>query len=191
MDIQVLNVSKKFDQNQVLHNINLHLKEGKISVLMGPSGRGKTTLINLMMGLMKPDQGEIRGLKGKRVAAVFQEDRLIEHLDAVFNVKLVCNSSITLDIIEKEFEKVGLTEYQDKPVASLSGGMRRRVAIVRAILADSDIIILDEPFKGLDEELKKKVILYVKDHTVDKTVIVVTHEKEEATLLNAKIIPLM
>lgn len=185
MDISLHQVSKQFGQNQVMKDLNFTFMEGQINCIMGVSGSGKTTLINLLMGFIKQDAGEIRGLQGRQIAAVFQEDRLIEHWDAIKNVRLVCGKAVTAQKVEEEFDKVGLEEYLEKPVRDLSGGMRRRVAIVRAILAESDLVIMDEPFKGLDEALKRKVIEYVRQKTRGKTVIVVTHDKEEVQLLEA------
>lgn len=188
MDIQLKHISKSFEQKEVLEDYSTSFKEGCINCLMGASGIGKTTLINIIMNLIKPDSGEIHGLEGKRIAAVFQEDRLIEHWTAYKNVRLVCDKSVSPDRIEKELAKVGIEEYHNKPMKQFSGGMRRRVAIVRAMLAKSDILILDEPFRGLDEELKLQVIEYVKNASQGKTVIVVTHEKEDVRLLEANLI---
>jgi NitT/TauT family transport system ATP-binding protein len=188
MDIQFNQVSKQFDQKTVFYNLNLTFLEGRISCLMGPSGIGKTTVLNIMMGLIKPDSGEVLGLGGRRLAAVFQEDRLIEHWNAVKNIKLVCDWEISEERIKKELREVGITEEQNQPVSCFSGGMRQRVAIVRAMMADSDLIILDEPFRGLDEKLKTQVIEYIKKKTRGKTVIVVTHETEDADLLDANLI---
>jgi len=187
MDISLHHVSKQFGENQVIKDFNTIFTEGQMNCIMGASGSGKTTLINILMGLIKQDCGEINGLQGKRIAVVFQEDRLIEHWDAIKNVRLVCDKSITAWNVEQEFVKVGLEEYLNKPVLDLSGGMRRRVAIVRAMLAKSDLVIMDEPFKGLDEALKRKVIEYVKQKMQGKTVLVVTHEKEEVQLLEATV----
>jgi len=190
MDIKLINLAKQFDQKVIFKDLNVTFLEGKMNCLMGASGIGKTTVINILMGLVEPDSGEVRGGQGKRVAAVFQEDRLIEHWNATQNVKLVCDKTISVDIIEQELLKVGLEDHQDKLVKNFSGGMRRRVAIVRAMLAKSDLIILDEPFKGLDETLKNQVIEYVKLRAKGKTVIVVTHDKEEVQLLEANLITL-
>jgi len=190
MDIKLINLAKQFDQKVIFKDLNVTFLEGKMNCLMGASGIGKTTVINILMGLVEPDSGEVRGGQGKRVAAVFQEDRLIEHWNATQNVKLVCDKTISVDIIEQELLKVGLEDHQDKSVKNFSGGMRRRVAIVRAMLAKSDLIILDEPFKGLDETLKNQVIEYVKLRAKGKTVIVVTHDKEEVQLLEANLITL-
>lgn len=185
MDITMNQVSKWFDNQEVIKEYSVTLQEGKLYCLMGPSGIGKTTLINMLMGLIKPDQGNIQGLRGKKLSVVFQEDRLIEHWDAIHNVLLVCDSTVTASTVEEEFQKVDLKDYADKPVKDLSGGMRRRVAIVRAILAKGDLLIMDEPFKGLDEQLKELVIEYVKGNARDKTAIIVTHDKLEAELLEA------
>ena len=188
MAIELVHISKHFDDHVVFENLNIVFPEGEISCLMGASGSGKTTLLQLLMGLEKPDAGEIKGMRGKKIAAVFQEDRLIEHFDAVRNIKLVCDKQITVQRIEKELKRVGIEDYTNKTVSHFSGGMRRRVAIVRAILADNDVLFLDEPFKGLDEQLKYQVIDYVRQMTMGKTVILVSHDKEEAQRLQARII---
>lgn len=188
MDIQLLHLSKCFDKKQVLNDVNLTFMEGYVNCLMGASGIGKTTILHLLMGLVKPDAGKILGMEDRRVAVIFQEDRLIEHWNAVENVRLVCDKQVTQKMIEEEFQKVGLEEYKEKPVRSLSGGMRRRVAIVRAMLAQSNLVIMDEPFKGLDESLKNTVIAYVRQKTAGKTVILVTHDKEEIPLLEGKLL---
>lgn len=157
---------------------------------MGASGIGKTTILNLIMGLTKPDSGEILGMHGREIAAVFQEDRLIDHWSAIKNIRLVCDKEISDQQLEQEFLEVGLVDIKDKPVKYFSGGMRRRVAIVRAMLAKSDVVILDEPLKGLDEALKLQMIDYIRQRTKGKTVIVVTHDKDEAVQLEATVINL-
>lgn len=187
-EIIIQGVSKSFSDLNVLHNFNAKITYGEITCIMGSSGSGKTTLLNLLLGLCKPDQGSIQGLEGKSIAAVFQEDRLCESFDAIENVKLAISHKISDQRIMGEFQKVRLTDYENKPVSQLSGGMKRRVAIIRAILADSEVIIMDEPIKGLDAELKQTVLEYIKNATLGKTVIMVTHDREEAQLLGAKII---
>ncbi len=192
MDIQLHNISKSFEGKSILKNLNVTFPEGRMSCLMGVSGVGKTTVVNIIMGLIKPDSGEVTGTKQKKVAAVFQEDRLIEHWDAVKNVGLVCGKTVAEELIVQELNKVGIgiTDCRNKAVKAFSGGMRRRVALVRAVLAKSDIIIMDEPFKGLDEGLKNQVIEYVRENTKGKTVIVVTHDREEVSRLGAGLVQL-
>lgn len=190
MDIRLINLTKRFGDKTVLDNVNISFAEGRISCLMGPSGRGKTTVANLLMGLIKPDSGTIEGCRGKAIAAVFQEDRLIEHWDAEKNIRLVCDKSVDSEQIREELQKVGINDYKSKAVGSFSGGMCRRVALVRALMARGDIIILDEPFKGLDDAVKMQVIEYLKTKTRGKTVIVITHDRTDAALLNADLITL-
>lgn len=188
MDIRLINLTKKFGDKAVLDNINLSFAEGRISCLMGPSGIGKTTVANLIMGLIKPDSGSIEGCMGKAIAAVFQEDRLIEHWDAEKNIRLVCDRSVDSEQIRQELNKVGITDFKNKAVGSFSGGMRRRVALVRALMSKADILILDEPFKGLDDAMKMQVIEYLKSKSEGKTVIVITHDREDAKALDADLV---
>ena len=154
---------------------------------MGPSGCGKTTLLNLLMGLVPPDDGTISGVPAKK-SAVFQEDRLCMCFSAVTNVRMVCSRKITTEMIESHLATIGLKDSMHMPVLELSGGMQRRVAIVRAVLAESEIIFLDEPFKGLDAETKQSVMQYVKANTQGKTVVMVTHDEEEAKSMGGHLI---
>ena len=185
MDIIIKDINIQFDGKPVLKDFSTVFKEGKINCIMGASGIGKTTLINILMELIRPDSGQVIGLDDKRISAVFQEDRLIEHWDAVKNILLVADKQITRSIVIDALNSSGLNNIDKKPVKSLSGGMRRRVSIIRALINDNDIIIMDEPFKGLDESLKKQIIRYIKANTNNKTVIVITHEKDEAAELGA------
>lgn len=188
MDIAVENLSKKYKNKIVLKDFSAVIKEGKTTVIMAPSGMGKTTFIRILSGLEKADSGTIEGIEGKKISMVFQEDRLCSNLNAVSNVRMVCNKSISRKQIYDELAAVGLVGSETQPVSQLSGGMKRRVALVRALMAEYDLLILDEPFKGLDEENKKKVMDYAKRKTTGKTVILVTHEEEEAALMGGEII---
>lgn len=188
MDIVIKDICKSYAGKLVLDHITLTLPENKITCIMGPSGKGKTTLIHILMDLVKADYGKISGMDGRRISAVFQEDRLCEGMDAISNVRIVCGKRTTESEIEKEFQALRLTDYRGKPVNKLSGGMKRRVAIARAIMADAEVYIMDEPFKGLDEELKEQVIVHVKQKLKGKTVIIVTHDKSDAVLLEAQVV---
>lgn len=186
--IKVNHLKKQYGEQVIFHDLNMELERGKITCIMGNSGCGKTTLLHILLGLVKPDGGMIEGLEKARFAAVFQENRLCETFDAVVNVNLAVHPSITKAEIEREFEKVGLTDYHNKPVGNLSGGMKRRVAIVRALMSDYSVLVLDEPFKGFDAALKQQMMLYLKETVRSKTVIMVTHEQEEAEFLANKVI---
>ena len=162
---------------------------GKITVIEGASGRGKTTLLNLIAGLQKPDEGEISGVP-ERIAFVFQEDRLCEEFGALGNLRIVCGRTKTKEEMLSHLRALSVADEPGKPVGTFSGGMKRRVSIARAICYDADCVLLDEPFKGLDGALKKDVMDYVLRHTVGKTVICVTHDPAEAEYLGAEIMSL-
>lgn len=187
-DIVFKNVSVNFDEKEVLKDINLTIKQGEVIGIMGASGIGKTTFVKVLLGLLKPSSGNVYGLENIQFSAVFQEDRLCEGFDAITNVKMVLPSSITTEQVEKEFSKVLLTDYKGKSVSKLSGGMKRRVAIVRAVMAKSDVIILDEPLKGLDEALKEQVLFYLKESLAERTIVLVTHDKTEIEAFHAKLL---
>ena len=178
--VEIKNLVKKFDDKKVIDDLSVVLKEGRITTVMGTSGCGKTTLAMMLLGLLHPDAGTIKGLEGKRLSAVFQEDRLVENLSAVANIKMVLDEEVDLEAILRQLAEVELGgELIRKPTGQLSGGQKRRVAIVRAMMAESDFICLDEPFKGLDVETKEKVMAYVKRKIEGKTVLFITHDIDE------------
>ncbi|HJD28900.1 MAG TPA: ATP-binding cassette domain-containing protein [Candidatus Blautia avicola] len=195
MDIQIEHLDKAYGENQVLKDFSAVIPEGKTTCIMAPSGKGKTTLLNILLGLESYDGGRIRGLEGKKKSAVFQEDRLCENLSSRANIRMIREKKISrgsgfLKKMEEGLEALELQEWGDQPVRKLSGGMKRRTAILRALLADWEILFMDEPFKGLDIETKKKVMEYVKNECLGKTVAFVTHDPEEAKEMGAEILVL-
>jgi NitT/TauT family transport system ATP-binding protein len=186
MDIIIKNLHKSFGDNKVLKGIDLVVKQNRITCLMGQSGSGKTTLLNILMGFEKADSGEMLNVPVHK-SAVFQENRLCEDFSVLTNIKMV-NDALKEDVILRHLDAVGLRENSNQKVSTLSGGMKRRVALVRAILAEKDVLFLDEPLKGLDEETRDKVIDYLLNNTKNTTVIMVTHQIEEAQALNAEIV---
>lgn len=185
--IRVDNVSKSYGDKRVLNNVSCEFEDGKIYCIMGESGVGKTTLIRLIMGLEKPDEGYISS--SKQFAAAFQEDRLLEDRDAVDNVMFVLKNggSKSREQTEQYLSELLPEDRLHIRVDSLSGGMRRRVAVARAMLSDRNTIILDEPFTGLDDETKKTVINFIKKWQNNRTVIVVTHSYTDSEMLGAGI----
>ncbi len=181
MDIKVDHVSKAYGEQQILRDLCCVFPEGKTTCIRGRSGCGKTTLIRLLLGLDIPDKGKIEVISDRKISAVFQEDRLCENLSAASNIRLVCTETISDRELEEAYKAVAL----QKPVRELSGGMRRRVSILRALLADSDCVIMDEPLRGLDEKTRTKSIDYILKKTEGKTLIFVTHEEQEAVWLKA------
>ena len=182
MAIELQNVSKFFGEKQVLQNFSHVFPEGELTCVMGPSGCGKTTLLSLLLGLEQPDSGRVLGMEGRRKSAVFQEDRLCENAGAVSNLRLV-NPTLTREEAEAMLRDLDLGDSLRQPVRTLSGGMKRRVAILRALAADYDVLLCDEPFKGLDQATKALVMDYFLGKTKGKTVILVTHDQGETEAL--------
>ena len=138
-----------------------------------------------MMGLTLPDSGELHNI-GKSIAAVFQEDRLPNDFTPYVCVKMTAPHGISKETILSHLAEVGLADCANKPVSQLSGGMRRRVAIIRAVVCNADTVFFDEPFTGLDRDTKLKTIEYIKRHTQGKTLVFVSHDAEDETLLQAR-----
>ena len=179
--IEIKEVSKSYDK-KVLDEVSFTVEPGSIMVITGPSGKGKTTLLNIMMGLVSPDSGEVIGIPEKK-SCVFQEDRLLENFTVEENLKLV--SDLPVEELKKECSILLREKEFSQKVREFSGGMKRRVSILRALLTSSEVIFMDEPFKGLDVELKEKVIRYTLEKRKDRTLFVVTHDISEAERLGA------
>lgn len=186
-DIEIKNLCKSYGEKTVFNGYDLSISAGSVTALMGLSGAGKTTLLRLIAGLEKPDSGSITGVPDT-VSMVFQEDRLCEQLTALENVSLVLpradkdTRSRQKETILRHFEQTGLdiSKNIDSPVSSLSGGMKRRVALVRAMLYPSVLVLLDEPCKGLDETTRELTINYIKKERRGRTMLIVTHDEAEA-----------
>ncbi len=169
-------VTKGFEDRTVIEDFSLVLAPGEKVALLGASGCGKSTVGKLLLGLLKADGGEVK--RPTRLGAVFQEDRLCKEFDAVTNIAMVTGNREAAEIALAE---VGLADIKGKPVAALSGGMKRRVAIVRAVLSDGELLVLDEPFTGLDAESKQRVLRYVNENLRGRSVLLITHNEEELT----------
>ena len=188
--VEIHDLTKSFQDLRVLEGINLTLEEGKTYCLMAPSGGGKTTLMRILMGLETADSGEIRGLEGKRLAVVFQEDRLCEAYTPLDNVMMTAAPHVTRDTARRELCRLLPEESVGRPVCTLSGGMKRRTAICRAILASGQILLVDEPFTGLDGDTRQEVIRYIKEKTEGKLVVLSTHQEEDVEALGGELIRL-
>ena len=182
--IRLDHVYKGFNGNAVLEDISLALPEKGFCAITGRSGRGKTTLLYLIAGLYKPDRGSIQR-NGETISMVFQEDRLLPHRSAVDNVRFVCGAS-EAEILS-HLEQVGLGAELDKYPKELSGGMKRRVSIARALAAKADVYIMDEPFKGLDPETRSAVFGVIRRRTEDALLIMVTHDPTDAECADMRI----
>ncbi len=186
MKLVLHDISKSFGSLSVLDHVSAELESGHVYCLMGPSGSGKTTLFRIIMGLESPDDGYISGIDpDTRIAAVFQEDRLCEEFTPVENVMMVTGKAYTRDKIRKELAVILPEESLDRPVDTLSGGMKRRTAICRALLAPSDLILMDEPFTGLDEDTRLNVSGYIREKSAGKLLLFSTHHEEDTEALGA------
>ncbi|WP_312432485.1 ATP-binding cassette domain-containing protein [Lacrimispora sp.] len=192
MELKVNHLSKSFGTLNVFMQVNLSLHSGQVYCLMGSSGSGKTTFFRILLGLEEADSGSMEGLQGTRASAVFQENRLCESFTPADNITMVIpgRSSRSRTQAREELLRLLPEEALSRPVSTLSGGMKRRVAIVRALSVPCDMILMDEPFTGLDEITKRTVIQYIKEKTRDKLVIISTHQEEDVALLNGTLIRL-
>ncbi len=181
--IGVKGLKKCYGPHCVFDGLDMIFDEGQIHCLLAPSGAGKTTLFNIMSGLEKADEGQIYGTAGKKVAYVFQEDRLIEWKTVEENIRFVVEDEADKEgRVEEMLRSVKLNGYENHYPKELSGGMRQRVSLARAFVYRPDILFMDEPFKGLDRILKEDIIQdfnrYFSDRSV--TVIMTTHDISEA-----------
>ena len=180
--MKIQHLCKSFDGKMVLDHVSLTLESGGTACLMAPSGRGKTTLLRCIAGLEAPDSGQITDLP-ERIAYVFQEDRLCDGFSAVDNIRLVTGKALGEGEIRRHLEELGLAGSLDQPVRELSGGMRRRVVISRAVCFGADLLLLDEPFKGLDDEARQQTAYYILRHRGAAAILCVTHDREDAAAL--------
>ncbi len=181
-------LTKSYDGQRVLDDLSFRIDsqaDNRDLLLLGPSGVGKTTLLRILAGLETPDSGTIDITMGEaatagahlRIGMIFQEDRLLDSLDAVANVSAV-SPMISRARAAAELAKLLPEDALTKPVRELSGGMRRRVALVRALLPASDLLLMDEPFTGLDDQTRQQVIHYIFETKAHRPLILATHETE-------------
>ena len=184
--IEICHLKKAYGEHVIFSNLTMELKKGAVTCLMAPSGAGKTTLLRILAGLEQADGGKIGGLEALRKSMVFQEPRLAEELTAAANIQLSVRRRMfgkekrsSRHLVE-EMEELGLSGCENQAVSELSGGMRQRVAVLRAMRMDADFLLLDEPFRGLDAGTKKKTMNYIRRKGKEKTMLLVTHDLEEA-----------
>lgn len=174
------NVTAGFDGRTIFRDLHFDIPRGARIALMGPSGMGKTTLLRLMAGLMKPEKGKVT-VNARKIAYLFQEDRLLPWETAISNVAL----SADRERAEHYLRLMEITDVNQYP-KEMSGGMQRRVAIARVLAFEGDILLMDEPFKGLDEELKARVASVICEHA--DSIIMTTHDLREAEMLGCEVI---
>lgn len=196
---------RKNSSSEIIDGINLDIKNGEFICIVGPSGCGKTTLLNLILGIEKLSDGEIL-IDGEKItgvgndrACVFQENTLFPWLSVRENIELGLKIKVRRkgftraerhELTDKYMNAVGLTQYAQYRVHELSGGMKQRVCLARALVLETDILLLDEPFAALDILTKRNMqneIIKIWQNT-NKTVIFITHDVEEAVLLAQRVV---
>ena len=186
--LELKEISHRYADQWILQRQALRLEPGQRLALMGPSGCGKTTLLRIALGLVKPTSGTVRN-DFSAFGAVFQEQRLLPWCTALENVNLVLGDGRdTLDRAAAYLDKVGLADARDKLPRELSGGMQQRVAIARALALEGDCLILDEPFKAMDDALRWQILELVNQTT--GAILLVTHDEQEAIALGCEILRL-
>lgn len=192
MNIKLIDIKKNFGGNKIYDKFSISFEIGKINCILGASGCGKSTLLNIIANIESIDSGCIVGLP-KKIGYVFQEDRLIEWNSIYKNIELPIlkcyKKTERKEKIKGILRNVGLEGYINAFPKELSGGMRQRVNIARALLYDDELLLMDEPFKSLDENSKKNMIKVFKNNHIEKknTVIIVTHDIKEALILGDNI----
>lgn len=185
--IVVENLEKNYHGKELFHGLSMQLEAGKCYCIMGASGCGKTTLFRIFCGLTKPDKGNVQ-ISAAPVMQ-FQEQRLCQNLNAWENI-YIANAMLSPTNIRERVGEVMDEKWLDRPVREYSGGMQRKVAFLRALLNPSPVLLLDEPFTGLDEENRSHMMELLTKYGAGKTILFSTHVREEASLLGAEVIDL-
>lgn len=189
--VAATSIEKSYGNNHVLSGLNLTLEPAGRYCLMAPSGYGKTTLLRILLGLEPADDGKVDGLRTGEVSVTFQEDRLCDRLSAIENVVLAHpNVGLSRERVREMLAEVLPADCLDQPVSELSGGMRRRVSLVRAMAFPGAAIVMDEPFTGLDAATRAEVIAFILRHQEGRTLLVSTHGERDAEMLGAQRIDL-
>lgn len=189
MSVRLREVTAGYAEKTVLRAVSLALPETGALAVTGPSGCGKTTLLYVLSGLLAPWSGTVEGTKDLRVSMAFQEDRLLPWCTALENVCAALPGGMKeKDAALAWLSRLELEEAANRYPAALSGGMRRRVALARALAYGGDLLLLDEPFNGLDEALRERIAPAVK--SAAPLVVLVTHSPKDALLFDAAIWPM-
>ena len=187
--IEFKNVSFSYEDTPVINNLSFTVESGKNLLITGTSGCGKTTVMRLMLGLIQSDSGTVSA--PSNITAVFQEDRLIEKLSAYKNIILPLDKR-QIKKADELITELNLDGIKSKHPADLSGGMKRRVAILRAVSYGGDAIILDEPFNGIDDENIRLIVKMINREFTEKgkSVILISHNVKDAAYFGADILKL-
>jgi sulfate transport system ATP-binding protein len=206
MSILVENISKKYNNFQVLDRVNLEIKNGSLVGLLGPSGSGKSTLLRLMAGLEKADSGRIwlegqdatfLSLQQREIGFVFQNYALFPHLTVSQNISFgldirKIDPDLKTQRVKELLQLIQLEKFATRYPHQLSGGQRQRVALARALAVEPKVLLLDEPFAALDAKIRKQLRYWLRNlhHQISVTTVFVTHDYQEAMELAREIVVL-
>lgn len=183
--LALINCSASYDNKDVFQDISVEFKAGKVYAVTGESGIGKTTLLKVMWGLKKLDKGEVKG-NSSLMAGVFQENRLFEEYTAIENIYATGQCAREYKAVQAALGEILPEKDLEKPVKEYSGGMKRRVEIARAMLSEGSVILMDEPFAGLDEKTKENTILFIEKYKNNRTILLTTHCPSDITKVKAE-----
>ena len=190
-ELELKNVSKAYGEHVVLRGFSHVFEAGRVTAILGPSGCGKTTLLRLIAGLETPDSGDILGAAEGGLSMVFQEDRLPLQLTGVDCLRCVLKKAPDRDErILSALRALGLGDSLAQPVREYSGGMRRRIALARALLFPAPLVLMDEPFKGLDDATRNLAINFSRSLLTGRTAMLVTHDPHDVAGLDDAILRL-
>lgn len=184
--MKISNLTKKFGSKIIFDNFNFEFLENKITYIVGESGSGKTTLLRIIAGLDKDYQGNIE--KSNNISYVFQEPRLFPSINVRDNISI--SSDTSRYSVDELLELLEIPKEAESAITSLSGGMKMRVALARALYNDGELFLMDEPFSALDDDLKSRILPKIFKLLKGKTVIIVSHNIEEANIYADKILNL-
>lgn len=185
--ININNISFSYGDKNIFKNFCLKISEGDRICIFGESGCGKTTLLRILLGLQTPQSGTVEGIEMLKPSVVFQENRLLPFETVMQNITVIGADE---DSAMLHLTALGLSDAAKLYPSKLSGGMRRRAAIARALSADYDYLVLDEPFSGLDENNIISAARHISKSVGNRPLIMVSHQAAEAELLGARIINL-
>lgn len=192
-EYELKSAEKRYGELAVLSGATARFEPGRVHAVMGPSGAGKTTLLRLLAGLEEPDGGQVLRPEGARLGMAFQEDRLCESLTVTANIRLPHarlrgrEREEFLAVERAACAAVGLP-CDARPVRELSGGQRRRVALLRCVLAEADVLFFDEPLTGMDDETVSRVMAFLVPRLAGRTVFWVTHDERELAFFSAPVL---
>ncbi len=193
---RIENISKKYNDLHVLDGVSVNFVEGGTTCILGPSGCGKTTLLNILSGIESADSGEVHDFAGAELSFVFQDDRLIPWRTVQENLQFVLSGKPAIknknELVESYLRKVDLLEYKDYYPKELSGGMKKRIGILRAFIYPSSILLMDEPFSSIDISNKKLLMDFFRELMAmeNRSCVLVTHDLDEAIRLGDSIVVL-